>query len=121
MDNFAAILAVVLKVFGSVLSAVLTALALKALAKLGLEKTAATEAMVRGYVKQGVNAAEAWGAANGKKGNEKLQHALGIISGLIEAAGLKKWADDKLVTMIEGQLTHNAASGSGVGNGHNGG
>jgi len=115
MDNFAAILELVLKIFGGALSVLATGIAWKLLGKVGIQKTAERESLLRGYVKEGINRTEAWANENGKKGNDKLVHCLEVVKTLAGAAGLKKWADDVLVSKIEAQLTHNAANGSGVG------
>jgi hypothetical protein len=107
MDNFAAVLVVVLEILGGALSVILTALAWKALGKMGIAKTAERDALLRSYVKEGVSRTEAWASKNGKKGSEKLNHALDIVKTLATAAGLKKWADETLVAKIEGQLARN--------------
>ncbi len=74
--------------------------------KLGIEKNAALDAMVRSRVKQGINWADAWakGLAEKPAGKDKKAEAVKFVLGLLAQEGIKTFAKSKIEKIIEAQL-----------------
>jgi len=99
----------VIQVVGAALITLVSAAIWKLLGKLGIDKNASIDALLRTYVKQGINYADSWAEKQSKEskpaGEQKMATAIKHILGLIANSKLPAIAEDKLEDMIEAQLT----------------
>ena len=97
----------VLAIVGPALTIVLTAVAWKLLSKFGVERNVAIDALMRTYIKQGINYADSWAGKQQNKpvGNEKMVTAIQYVLKLVANSKLPTVAEDKLKEMVEAQLS----------------
>jgi len=74
--------------------------------KFGIELGVAERAMVKGYIRQAVNATEKWARNQSEKptSSDKLAKGVDYANQFIKGSGLKKKGSDYLVGLIESQL-----------------
>jgi len=96
----------VIQVIGPILVVLISAAVWKLLGKLGIEKNAAMDSLLRTYVKQGINYADSWADSQAAKpaGEQKMAAAIKHILGLVSDSKLPKVAEEKLKEMVEAQL-----------------
>jgi len=83
--------------------------------KFGIEKNAAMDEMLKGYVQEGINWADAWAKTQSQKptGDQKKAEAIRHILGLVGASPLPQIAEDRLKIMVEAFLVaENKQSGA---------
>lgn len=95
-----------LQILGPVLAVLASAVVWKLLGKLGIDKNAAMDALIRTYVKQGINYADGWASKQSSKplGDQKMTVAVKHILDLVANSKLPQMAEEKLVALVESQL-----------------
>ena len=80
----------------------------KLAARFGIEKNVATDAVLRSYIKEAINWADAWAAKQSEKptGEQKMAEAVRYVLSLIDKYNLPKMAKEYLELKIEAQLSH---------------
>lgn len=101
-----------LQILGPVLVVLVSAAVWKLLGKLGIDKNAAMDALLRTYVKQGINYADGWASKQASKpmGDQKMAIAIKHILDLVANSQLPQIAEDKLKALVESQLTFDKKS-----------
>lgn len=96
----------IIQIVGPILVVLISAAVWKLLGKFGVEKNAAIDALLRTYIKQGINYADSWADKQVSKptGDLKMAAAVKHILGLVSGSKLPKVAEEKLKEMIEAQL-----------------
>ena len=77
--------------------------------KLGMEKNAAMDEMLRSYVKEAINWADAWAKKQSGKepsGEDKKAEAIRYLLDLLSKSALPKIAEERLSALIEAQLAY---------------
>ena len=80
--------------------------AYKLAGKFGIELGAAERTIVKGYIKQAINATDKWAKNQAEKptSKDKLAKAVDYANTFIATSGLKKKGSDYLAGMVEAQL-----------------
>lgn len=98
----------VIEIVGPVVVLLVSAVLWKILGKLGIEKNASIDNLIRTYVKQGINYADSWAEKQAQKptGDQKMAVAIQHVTKLIGDSKLPEVAEHKLTTLIESQLSY---------------
>jgi len=97
-----------IKIVGPVIAVLVSALLWRILSKLGIDRNASIDALIRTYVKQGINYAEGWASkqVDNPSGEHKKSEAIKYILSLIRESKLPNIAEEKISKMIESQLAY---------------